>query len=72
VADLARLMIVANELEAEMVRALLTTNGIDSMQRYTNFAAGALDGMPSGAGPREILVRPDDLDAARKLVESDR
>jgi hypothetical protein len=69
--DLVRLTIVANELEAEMVRALLTTHGIDSMQRYTNFAAGALDGMPSGAGPREILVRDEDLAAARELVESD-
>jgi hypothetical protein len=69
--DLVRLTIVANELEAEMVRALLTSNGIDSMQQYTNFAAGALDGMPSGAGPREILVRPEDLDAARALVEAD-
>jgi hypothetical protein len=69
--ELARLTIVANELEAEMVRALLTTHGIDSMQRYTNFGAGALDGMPSGAGPREILVRPADLDAARELIESD-
>jgi hypothetical protein len=66
--DLVRLTIVANELEAEMVRALLTTNGIDSMQRYTNFAAGALDGMPSGAGPREILVRAADLEDARRLI----
>jgi hypothetical protein len=41
------------------------------MQRYTNFAAGALDGMPSGAGPREILVRSEDLEAARRLAESD-
>ncbi len=69
--DLVRLMIVANELEAEMVRSLLATNEIQSMQRYTNFGAAALDGMPSGAGPREILVRAEDLDAARELVESD-
>jgi hypothetical protein len=69
--DLARLTIVANELEAEMVRSLLSTAGIESMQRYTNFGAAALDGMPSGAGPREILVRAADLDAARELIESD-
>ena len=48
--DLVRLLIVANELEAEMVRSLLSTAGIESMQRYTNFAAAAIDGMPSGAG----------------------
>lgn len=69
--ELARLVVVANEMEAEMVRALLTTHGIDSMQQYTNFAAGALDGMPSGAGPREILVRAGDLSAARELIDSD-
>jgi hypothetical protein len=40
------------------------------MQRYTNFGAAALDGMPSGVGPREILVRQGDLDAARELIES--
>jgi hypothetical protein len=68
--DLVRLMIVANELEAEMVRSLLSTAGIESMQRYTNFAAAAMDGMPSGAGPREILVHAGDLDAARELIES--
>lgn len=68
--DLVRLTVVANEMEAEMVRALLTTHGIDSMQQYTNFAAGALDGMPSAAGPREILVRTADLSAARELIES--
>jgi hypothetical protein len=69
--NLVRLTVVANEMEAEMVRALLTTHGIDSMQQYTNFAAGALDGMPSGAGPREILVRTADVAAARELIESD-
>ena len=69
--DLVRLAVVANELEAEMVRALLTTHGIDSMQQVTNFTAGALDGMPSGAGPREILVRAADLAAARELIASD-
>ncbi len=69
--DLVRLTVVANELEAEMVRSLLSTAGIESMQRYTDFGAGALDGMPSGVGPREILVRQGDLEAARELIESD-
>ena len=54
--DLVRLTIVANELEAEMVRSLLSTAGIESLQRYTDVGAGAYDGMPSGGGPREILV----------------
>lgn len=69
--ELVRLTVVANELEAEMVRALLATHGIDSMQQVTNFGAGALDGLPAGAGPREILVRAADLGTARELIESD-
>lgn len=65
--DLVPLTVVANETEAEMVRNLLATEGIESMQRVTDFAAGALDGWAAG-GAREILVRASDLDAARELV----
>ncbi len=66
--ELVRLTVVANEPEAEMVRSLLATAGIDSMQRPTDFAAGALDGWAAGGG-REILVRADDLETARELVD---
>jgi hypothetical protein len=69
--DLVQLTIVSNELEAEMVRSLLSTAGIESMQRYTDFAAGSSDGMPSGGGPRAILVHASDLEAARELVGSE-
>jgi len=65
--DLVPLTVVANETEAEMVRNLLATEGIESMQRVTDFAAGALDGWAAG-GAREILVRAADLDAARELI----
>jgi hypothetical protein len=65
--ELVRLTIVASEPEAELVRGLLSTEGIESMQRPTDFAAGALDGWAAG-GAREILVREADLDAARELV----
>ena len=41
------------------------------LQRYADFGAGAYDGMPSGGGPREILVHASDLDAARELVGSE-
>jgi hypothetical protein len=68
--DLIPLTVVANETEAEMVRNLLATEGIESMQRVTDFAAGALDGWAAG-GAREILVRAEDLDAARELVGDD-
>jgi hypothetical protein len=66
-AELVRLTIVASEPEAELVRGLLSTEGIESMQRPTDFAAGALDGWAAG-GAREILVREADLDAARELI----
>jgi hypothetical protein len=49
------------------VRGLLATEGIDSIQRPTDFAAGALDGWAAG-GAREILVRAADLGAARELI----
>jgi hypothetical protein len=69
--DLVRLKVVSNELEAEMVRSLLSTAGIESLQRYTDFGAGAVDGMPSGGGPREVLVHAEDLEAARELIGSE-
>ena len=65
--ELVTLTVVPNEPEAEMIRALLSTNGIDSMQRPTDFSAGALDGW-SPSGPREVLVRASDLESARELI----
>jgi len=66
-AELVRLTIVGSEPEAELLRGLLATEGIDSLQRPTDFAAGALDGWAAG-GAREILVRAADLEAARELI----
>ena len=65
--QLVRLTVVGSEPEAELIRGLLATEGIDSMQRPTDVAAGALDGWAAG-GSREILVRPADLDTARELI----
>ena len=50
-----------------MIRGLLATEGIECLQRPTDFAAGALDGWPA-RGAREILVREADLEAARALI----
>ena len=63
------LTIVGTEAEAEMIRGLLATAGIVSMHRPTNFGAGATDGF-TPAGPREILVRPEQLAEARELLET--
>jgi hypothetical protein len=67
--ELVRLTIVSSEPEAELLRGLLATEGIESLQRPTDFAAGALDGWATG-GAREILVRSSDLEAARELIAS--
>jgi Putative prokaryotic signal transducing protein len=65
--ELVRLTIAANETEAELIRGLLGTEGIESMHRQMDFAAGAFDGWAPG-GAREILVRAADLDRAQELV----
>jgi Putative prokaryotic signal transducing protein len=65
--ELVRLTIVGSEPEAELIRGLLATEGIDSLQRPTDVAAGALDGWAAG-GAREILVRAEDLETARELI----
>jgi hypothetical protein len=66
--DLVRLTIVPNEPAAEEIRSLLRTEGIDSIQRKTDFGVGTTDAYAVGSGAREILVRPEDLDAARTLI----
>jgi Putative prokaryotic signal transducing protein len=68
--DLVRLTIAGSEPEAELVRGLLATEGIESIQRPTDFAAGALDGWAAG-GAREILVRAADLERAQELIARD-
>jgi hypothetical protein len=67
--ELVRLTIAASEPEAELIRGLLGTEGIESMQRPTDFAAGALDGWAAG-GTREVLVRAGDLERAQELLET--
>ena len=65
--DLVRLTVVASETEAELVRQLLATDGIESMHRMLDFAAGAWDGW-AVAGAREVVIHSGDLDRARELL----
>jgi hypothetical protein len=67
--ELVRLTIAPHEPAAEEIRSLLRTEGIESMQRKTDFAVGMTDASTSGFGPREILVLAGDLEAARALIE---
>jgi hypothetical protein len=71
VTELVRLTIVADEFAAETIRSLLQTEGLDSIQQKTDLAAGMADASASAFGPREILVRPEDLERARELIEAD-
>jgi hypothetical protein len=68
VSELARLVVVANEPEAELVCQLLRTEGIECFHRVTNAGAGALDGAMTPAGYREVIVREADVDEARALL----
>ena len=70
-AELVRLTIVADEFAAETIIALLRTEGIDSIQQRTDLAAGMADASASAFGPREVLVRREDLERARDLTSAE-
>ena len=65
-----RLTIVANELEADELCGLLQSEGIDCFQRATNLAVGMVPGLTGSGGPREVLVRPSDLERAQELLDA--
>ena len=67
---LVRLTVVANPVEAEMIRSLLSTEGIESLRKQTDFGAGSMDGF--SGGQQEILVNPEDLESARELLGPER
>ena len=50
------LTVVMNEVEAEMIRGLLSSAGIDSMERPSSSGAGVAPGLIPG-GATEIYVR---------------
>ena len=68
--DAVVVKVVDNEPEAEMACGLLRSAGIKCAYRETEAIDSALEEFTS-AGPREILVGPDDLDAARELLGID-
>jgi hypothetical protein len=70
-AELVRLTIAADEFAADTIISLLQTEGIEAIQQRTDLAAGMADAAASAFGPREVLVRPEDLDRARELIATD-
>jgi hypothetical protein len=69
--SLVRVTTVANEIEAEIVCALLRTEGIAATHRRTDFAAGAADASTTAAGPREIYVPAEAVDRASELLAAE-
>ncbi len=67
---LAKVTTVGNEIEAEMVCALLRTEGIAATHRRTDLAAGAADASTTAAGPREVYVPDAQLESARALIDA--
>jgi hypothetical protein len=58
---------VSGETEAEIVVGLLRSAGIECAYRDTEAIDSPLEDF-TDAGPREILVRESDLEAARQLL----
>jgi hypothetical protein len=61
------LTVVSGEPEAEIVCGLLRSAGIECGYRDTEAIDSSLEDF-TASGPREILVRDSDLDAARDLL----
>lgn len=61
------LTVVSGEPEADVVCGLLRSAGIDCAYRDTEAIESPIEDFIA-AGPREILVRESDVDAARALL----
>jgi len=61
------LTVVSDEPEAQIVCGLLESNGIECTYRDTEAIDSPLEDF-TASGPREILVREADLEAARALI----
>jgi hypothetical protein len=62
------LTIVSGEPEAQIVCGLLRSSGIECGYRDTDAIDSSLEEF-TASGPREILVRDSDLEAARDLLK---
>lgn len=62
------LTVVSGEPEAEVVCGLLRSAGIECAYRDTEAIDSPMEDF-TAAGPREILVRAEDVEAARALLD---
>jgi hypothetical protein len=64
-----RLTVVSSGGEAEVLCAMLRTEGIACFDRPTDYSAGGMGGAPGSRGAwREILVDADGIERARELL----
>ncbi len=66
--DVVVVTVVSGEPEADVVCGLLRSAGIECAFRETDAIDSPLEEF-TAAGPREILVRESDLEAAKELLE---
>lgn len=66
--ELAVVHVAQNPADAELALSVLRSEGIKCGTRASNRSAGAGDGIASW-GPREVLVHPNDAEAARELLK---
>jgi hypothetical protein len=66
-----RVTVVPGEPEAEVFCGLLRANGIKCAYRPTPEEDSPFEGFGGEGGEREILVAPEDLEAARALLQED-
>ena len=59
---------VVDGMEAEVICGLLRSAGIPCNHRQTDLGIGAFEAL-ANAGPREVLVAADDLEAAREIIQ---
>jgi Putative prokaryotic signal transducing protein len=69
VEEVVRVTTVPGEPEAEVLCGLLRANGIKCAYRPTDESDSAFEGFGGEGGEREILVAPEDLEAARALLD---
>jgi len=65
--DAVVVTVVSSGSEADIACGLLRSAGIDCAYRDTEAIDSSLEEF-TAAGPREILVHPSDLEAARELL----
>jgi hypothetical protein len=66
--ELVTVTIASSEAEAVALCGLLDSAGIDATYRITNTGAGAV-GWAAGA-QQEILVKAEDVEAAKEILDS--